>query len=198
MKKLTKKNITKLKKENYIYLICIPKQLWGLPEAIKEIMMGLLNIFIFVSCYYIICTYYFSNDNCESIAACTDFLEPKLVDQPKIWYICIVDDFFNKFTSNSRTINPDYMKIKSYNVVKAFMPLEHNLDIIKKPVILNKIQSDYMNNITSECEFYKNKTSLLEIQLLNTKIAYHNLVKDLNDIVKEMYHSPVILKNLRP
>jgi hypothetical protein len=70
------------------------------------------------------------------------------------------------------------------------MPLEHNLETVKKPVILNKVQSDSMKRIISECEFYKYKTFSLEIQLLNTKIAYHNLVKDINDIVKEMNDSP--------
>jgi hypothetical protein len=82
------------------------------------------------------------------------------------------------------------MEIKPCCVIKTLMPLEHNLDIVKKPVILNKIQSDLISSLVSECEFYKNKTSLLEIQLLDTKIAYHNLVKDVNDIVKEMSYSP--------
>lgn len=193
MKKSTKKNTTKLRKQNHIYPLSIPKQLDGLFKAIKEIIMCLLYIFIFVSCYYIISTYSFSVDNCELITACTDFIESKPVDQPKIWYRYILDDFFNKFTSNSKTINPKYMEIKSNSVINTFMPLEHSLEIVKKPVILNKIQSDNVNDIISECEFYKNKTSSLEIQLLNTKIAYHNLVKDINDIMKEMNYSP---KNL--
>ena len=66
------------------------------------------------------------------------------------------------------------------------MPLEHKLEIMKKPLILNKIQSEYMKSIELECEYYKHKTSLLEVQLLNTKIACHNLVKDIHDITKEM------------
>ncbi len=70
------------------------------------------------------------------------------------------------------------------------MPVEDNLEIAKKPVILNKIKSNFINNIISECEFYKNKTSLLEMQLLNTKIAHHNLVKDIDNIVREMNYSP--------
>ena len=70
--------------------------------------------------------------------------------------------------------------------LKILMPLEACSDIKKKSIILNIIQFDSMKTLISECEFYKNKTSLLEIQLLNTKIAYQNLIKDINDIVKEM------------
>lgn len=66
------------------------------------------------------------------------------------------------------------------------MPLEHNQTIEKKPVILNKIQNDYINNLISECEFYKNKTSLLEIQILKAKVSFQDLIKDISDIVKEI------------
>jgi hypothetical protein len=66
------------------------------------------------------------------------------------------------------------------------MPLDHYSDIVKKSVILNKIKFDYMKSIELECEFYKNKASLLEIQLLKAKISYQDLIKDINDIVKEM------------
>jgi hypothetical protein len=66
------------------------------------------------------------------------------------------------------------------------LELEHNLNTVKKSVILNKIKYDYTKSLISEGEFYKNKTSLLEIQIFQTKIAYHNLIKDINDIVKEI------------
>jgi hypothetical protein len=66
------------------------------------------------------------------------------------------------------------------------MPLERPLDIAGKYVILNKIQCDHMKSLILECEYYKNRTSLLEIQLLNTKIACHSLIKDIYDITKEM------------
>jgi hypothetical protein len=66
------------------------------------------------------------------------------------------------------------------------MPLEQNLETVEKSIILNKIQSEYMKSIELECEYYKHKTSLLEVQLLNTKIACHNLVKDIYDITKQM------------
>jgi hypothetical protein len=66
------------------------------------------------------------------------------------------------------------------------MPLEHNMKIDKKPIILSKIQDDYINNLISECEYYKNKTSLLEIQILKDKISYQDLIKDISGIVKEI------------
>jgi hypothetical protein len=70
--------------------------------------------------------------------------------------------------------------------MKTLMPLEHNMKIDKKPIILSKIQDDYINNLISECEYYKNKTSLLEIQILKDKISYQDLIKDISGIVKEI------------
>jgi hypothetical protein len=46
-----------------------------------------------------------------------------------------------------------------------------------------------MRNLELECEFYKNKASLLEIQLLKAKVSYQDLIKDINNIVKEMNNS---------
>ena len=133
-------------------------------------------------------TYNFSNDNCQLTTVYTTNIEElKPVNKPNIWYKYLLDSFFSKFTSNSKTINYKIIEVKSD--IKTLMPLEHNIGIVKKSVILNKIQSDSMKSIISECEFYKNKTSLLEIQLLNTKIAYHNLIKDIDDITKEMNYS---------
>ena len=155
--------------------------------------MCLLYIFIFVSCYYICMrTYNFNYDNCQLTTICTiSFEEFKPVDinQPKTWYKYILDDFFNKFTSNSKTINYKIIEIKSD--IKTYMPLEleHNLGIGKKPVILDKIQSDHMKNLILECEFYKNKASLLEIQFIKAKVSYQDLIKDINDIMKEMNDS---------
>jgi hypothetical protein len=71
------------------------------------------------------------------------------------------------------------------------MPLapEHDISIVKKSVILNKIQSDSMKNLISEYELYKNKASLLEMELLKIKMSYLDLVKDIDAIVKEMNDS---------
>jgi hypothetical protein len=95
----------------------------------------------------------------------------------------IFEDFFSKFTSKAKTINY-IIEIKPY--IKTLIPIEHNLGIVEKPIILNKIKSYHINSIISECNFYKNKTSLLEIQLQETKITYFNLVNDLNNILKDV------------
>ena len=161
----------------------------SLLKIAKE-MFILLNIFIFIYCYCYICisTYNFNNDNCELINICTVSLEEsKLVNQSNTWYKCIIDDFFNKFISNSKTINYKIVEIKSDYVPKT-LRLEHNLELGEKPVS-NKIQSDHMKNLIIKYEFYKNKASLLEIELLNIKISYQDLIKDINAIVKEMNDS---------
>lgn len=73
-----------------------------------------------------------------------------------------MDDFFNQFTSKGKTINHEFIQIKPS--VKT-SPLDYNQDTIEKSIILNKIKSDHMNSLIAECEFYKNKASLLETQL---------------------------------
>ena len=172
MKELTKKKIIKL---------C------DLLKVVKEIFVFSLYIFIIVF-YYYICMYIYNlfyNDSYELINVCTINLEElKPVSQRNMWHKYIIDDFFNKFTSNSKTINYKITEVKSG--IKTLMPLEHNQTIEKKPVILNKIQNDYINNLISECEFYKNKTSLLEIQILKAKVSFQDLIKDISDIVKEI------------
>jgi len=158
--------------------------------VIKQIFIYLLILLILVFYYYIcMCIYNFSNCNVQLSTICNisfEELEPINKNPLNIWYKCVLDDFFNSFTSNNKTIKPKFLEVKSD--IKTLMPLEleHNLNTVKKPVILNKIKYDYTKSLISKCEFYKNKTSLLEIQLFQTKIAYHNLIKDINDIIKEM------------
>lgn len=185
MKDLIKHKITKSRKQKHIYYILINKLL----DIAKEIFICLLIIVIFVFCYYICTnTYDFSNDNNQLATVYTTNIEElKTINQPNIWYKSLIDDFFNKFTSNSKTINHKFIEVKSD--IKTLIPLEHNLGMVKKSVILNKIKSDSMKSLILECESYKNKTSLLETQLLQTKIAYHNLIKDIEDITKEMPYS---------
>ena len=175
-----------IKKQKHICPIY--KQIY---EQTKEIFICLLYIFILVVCSYIcMCVYSLNINNCESVIVYnTNFEELKpVIDQPNIWYKYILDDFFNKFTSNSKTICYKNIEIKSDNIIKTLW-LEHNLETAKKSVILNKIQSDHMRNLELECEFYKNKASLLEIQLLKAKVSYQDLIKDINNIVKEMNNS---------
>jgi hypothetical protein len=79
------------------------------------------------------------------------------------------------------------MEIKANSSIKTIMPLEHNIE--KKSIILNKIKDFYINNLISECEFYKKKTSILEIQILKAKISFQDLIKDISGIVKEIPNS---------
>lgn len=79
------------------------------------------------------------------------------------------------------------MEIKANFSLKTFIPLEQNIE--KKSIILNKIQDDYINNLISECNYYKNKTSLLEIQILKAKVSFQDLIKDISGIVKEISNS---------
>jgi len=174
-------------KQKHIYSIFIYNQLLVI---VKEILIYLLIILILVF-YYYICMYIynFSEYNDQLTTICTisfEELKPINTNQTNIRYKSILGDFFDKFTSNSKTINHKFIQVKLE--VKTLIPLEleHNISTVKKSVILNKIQSDSMKSLISECEFYKYKTSLLEIQLLNTKIAYHNLMKDIDEITKEM------------
>lgn len=173
-------------KQKHIYHVFIYKLLL---EIVKEIFINIIIIFIFAFFYYIsIHTYNFSNDNYQlTTVYITNIDELKPINQTNIWYKYLLGDFFDKFTSNSKTINHKFIQVKFE--VKTLMPLEHNLDTVKKSIILNKIQSDSMKSLISECEFYKKKTSLLEIQLHDTKIAYINLIKDIDNITKELNYS---------
>lgn len=154
-------------------------------ETAQEIIKALLSIFIFVSCYYIFaCRYNLGNCHDEVVTVCTTTIEElKPTKVIKIWYKSITDDFFNKFTSKGKTVNHELLKINSSSI--KTLPLNYNQDIIEKS-ILNKINSHHINSLMIECEFYKNKTSLLEIQAQNTRIVYFNLVNDLNHILKDV------------
>jgi hypothetical protein len=175
-------------KQKHFYRIFVDKQLL---KIIREIFIYILIIFILVFYYYYICihTYSFTNNNDELVTICTisiDELKPVNKNQSSIWYKHILDNFFNKFTSNSKSIHHKFVQVKWE--VKTLMPLEpeHNISTVEKSPILNKIQSDSIKSLILECEYYKNKTSSLEIQILKTKIAYHNLIKDIDDITKEI------------
>lgn len=154
-------------------------------ETIREIFKALLSIFIFVSCYYIFtCRYNLENCQDEVVTICTTITEEsKPTKVPNIWHKSIINDFFNKFTSKSKSINSEYFKIKSS--IKT-LSLNYNQDIIEFSIILNKINTHHINSLILECEFYKNKTSLLEIEAQNTRIVYFNLVNDLNHILKDV------------
>ena len=80
----------------------------------------------------------FNNDSCELITTTiTNFEELKPVSQRNIWHKYILDDFFNKFITKNKTINPKFMEIKANCIINTFMPLEHNINIEKKSIILH-------------------------------------------------------------
>src|ERR1700740_3087188 len=173
-------------KQKHTYYLSMHKQLL---KITKEIFIFLLIIFILVFYYYIcMCTYSFTNDNDQLTTlyiTSIEELKPVNKNSPNIWYKYLLDDFFNKFTCNGKTINHKILEVKLE--VKPLIPLE--LESVNKSVILNKVKSDHMKSLILECEYYKNKTSLLERQLLQTKIAYHNLIKDIDEIKKESNYS---------
>lgn len=170
-------------KQGYNYILLSEQY-----KTIKEIIKILLSIFIVLYCYYIgIHTYILCEDDYKLITVCTTNSEElQLTTTPNTWYKSIINDFLKTFTSKGKTINPKFFEIKSS--INLIIPLEHNHCVVENS-ILNEIKSNHINNIISECEFYKNKTSSLEIQIFNTKRAYNDLVKDINDILKEMNNS---------
>lgn len=165
---------------------------YSLLKIAKEISMFLLFIFIIICYYYIcICTYnIFNNDSYELIDVYTISIEElKPASQPNIWYKGFLNDFFNNFIFNNTIVNNKFYEIKSDCNIKTLMPIEYNLNIKGKNIILNKIQDDYINNLIWKCEYYKNKTNLLQIQLLKDKISYQELIKDISDIMQDMHNS---------
>ena len=128
-------------KQKHIYYVFIYKLLL---EIVKEIFINIIIIFIFAFFYYIsIHTYNFSNDNYQlTTVYITNIDELKPINQTNIWYKYFLGDFFDKFTSNSKTINHKFIQVKSE--VKTLMPLEpeHDISTVEKSPILNKIKSD--------------------------------------------------------
>ena len=108
---------------------------------IKEIFTCLLIIFILVFYYYIcICIYNFAinhdNDQLTTLYIINiEELKPVNKNPANIWYKCLIDDFFKKFTSNSKTINYKIIEVKSDCVTKTLIPLEleleHNINRVK-------------------------------------------------------------------
>ena len=86
-------------------------------EIIKEIFIFLLIILILIYYYYIcMCTYSFINDNDQLITIYTisiEELKPINKNPTDIWYKCLIDDFFNKFSLNSKAINHKHIEVKS-------------------------------------------------------------------------------------
>jgi len=147
-------------------------------EQIKQLLIYLLSMFIII-CYYILIFKYILNINDEVVVICTTNIEKlKLIEVPNIWYKSVIDDFFSKFTPKSKTIDHKYFEIRP-------LIIEHNQNIINQS-ILDNIKSDHINSLVLECEYYKNKIYLLEIQTYYTKMIHNNLINDLHDILKDV------------
>jgi hypothetical protein len=150
----------------------------------KQILIYLINMIIII-CYYFFIYKYILNINNEVVTITTSTITVenlKLSEVPNIWYKSIIDDFFNKFTINSKTIDQKYFTIKN---MQSFAIIKHHQDIIEKS-ILDTIRSDHINSLVLECESYKNKISNLEIQAYYTKMIHNSLINDLNEILKDV------------
>lgn len=160
------------------------KQLVGI---LKEIFMFLLYIIIFAICFYIcLCIYNYSNNVEIVIIGNTNFEELKPINQSNMWYKSIIDDFFNKFSSKGKTINT---KICWYKTHIDNTTLIENENLTDKYEIINRVKSKHMNDLISECEYYRDKASFLELQLLKTNLAHEDLVRNINNIVNNINKS---------
>jgi len=147
----------------------------------KQILIYLINMIIII-CYYFFIYKYILNINSEVVTITTSTITVenlKLSEVPNIWYKSIIDDFFNKFTIKSKSIDQKYFNMQSFAIIK------HHQDIIEKS-ILDTIRSDHINSIVLECESYKNKISNLEIQAYYTRMIHNSLINDLNEILKDV------------
>jgi len=172
MKDLTKKN---LENKNIFILYLNNYNKW------RKIFNELLDVFILVSFFYIcIHIYNFNNDD-ELIKVCaTSFEELKSINKSNIWYKYFIDDFFNKFNSSSKAINYKFIEIKPE--IKTLIPLEleHDISIVKKSVILNKIEFNFIKSIISECDFSKKRIVFLESYIFDNQRIFDGIASDID------------------
>jgi len=143
----------------------------------KQILIYLLNMIIIII-YYILIYKKFLYINDEVVTTCITTVEKlKSIEVSNVWYKSIIDDFFNKFTTKSKTIDNKYFDMKSF--IKPLI-IEYNQDI------LNNIRSNHINSLILECEDYKKIISNLEMQIHYTRMIHNNLINDLYDILKEV------------
>lgn len=151
----------------------------NLLNLIKWLLLFLITMLIIV-CYYIFIFKYVLNINDEIIPIYNiiieDYSESKSNKVPNIWYKSIINDFFNKFTTNSKTIDQKFYDMQSFTII------EYNQD----KSISDNIRSDHINSLVSECEYYKEKISNLEIQAYYTKMIHNNLINDLHEILRDV------------
>jgi hypothetical protein len=94
---------------------------------------------IIIVCYYIFIFKYIIIE---------DYSEPKSNKVPNIWYKFIIDDFFNKFTIKSKTIDQKYFTFKNMQSCIKPLMIEHNQNILNKSILCN-IRSDNINSLIS-------------------------------------------------
>jgi len=158
------------------------KQYNYLLDLIKWLLIYFLSMFIIV-CYYIFIFKSILNINNEEIANCITTVEKlKPTEVPNIWYKSFIDDFFSKFTTNSKTIDHKFYEMQLFT--KPLI-IEHNQDNLKISILDNN-KSNYINSMISECEYYKKRTFLLEVQAHYTKMIHNNLINDLHEILKDI------------
>jgi len=124
-----------------------------------------------------------------------------------ILFICVtysnVNDFYMNesddlmdYTIDSPVNNSNKIDIISYlNTINKSIPNIHDVNKVNQQnindkyngsTILNKVKDLHLNEMIIECDFYKDKVLQLEIQISNNKVANSNIVKDINDILKEI------------
>ena len=156
-------------------------------EIVREIFMFLLYIILFTICFYMCLYIYNYGNNVEVIIINnTNFEELKPVNQSNMWYKSIIDDFFNKFTSKGKAVNIKTCWYQTH--IANITPIE-NENHSDKFEIINKVKSKHMNDLISECEYYKDKASILELELLKMNLVHEDLVRNINNIVNNLNKS---------
>jgi hypothetical protein len=116
----------------------------------KQILIYLINMIIII-CYYFFIYKYILNINNEVVTITTSTITVENLKLSEVPNKSIIDDFFNKFTIKSKTIDQKYFTIKN---MQSFAIIKHHQDIIEKS-ILDTIRSDHINSLVLECESYK-------------------------------------------
>jgi hypothetical protein len=128
-----------------------------------------------IICYFIFIFNYILNINYEVVITTTTTVEK--LQLTEVTNKSIIEDFFNKFTTKSRTIESKYFEMQ--------LLIKDNQNIINKSV-LDNIRSDYINSLVLECESYKKRIYFLEVQAQYTKMIQYNLINDLHEILKDV------------
>src|SRR5271155_1541778 len=97
----------------------------------------------------------------------------------------VIKYLFNTINKSIYNLNDFYKN----GEVKSISIQQRQLNINSKygeSIILNKVKDLHIKEIISECNNHKDKILQLEMQINKNKLANSNLVKDINDILKEI------------